>query len=89
MRKSILGFLLMVFTMCNLLAQETEGNSKAETVTISTDRPSQCFSSSTVPKGRLLLETGIGANIFFGHGINYKHGTYGLGICWMPPKKNA
>lgn len=35
-----------------------------------------------------LIKDNLQFDIFFGHGINYKQGTYGLGICWLPPKIN-
>ena len=34
------------------------------------------------------LKDNLQFDIFFGHGINYKQGTYGLGICWLPPRTN-
>jgi hypothetical protein len=36
-----------------------------------------------------MVKDNLQLDFFFGHGINYRHGTYGLGICWMPPKKDA
>jgi len=60
MKKIITGFILLLCYTVNLTAQETQKPN------FSTDRPGQCFSSSTVPKGHLLLETGIGVDLFNG-----------------------
>ena len=34
-----------------------------------------------------LVKDNLQIDIFFGHGINYAHGTYGIGICWLPLKE--
>lgn len=34
-----------------------------------------------------LVKKNIQLDLFFGHGINYKHGTYGLGVSWLPMKE--
>ncbi len=33
-----------------------------------------------------MIKDNLQIDLFFGHGINYKHGNYGIGLCWMPKK---
>jgi hypothetical protein len=34
-----------------------------------------------------MIKDNIQIDLFFGHGLNYKHGTYGIGLSWLLLKK--